>query len=176
MANASVIRQKAELVDSLVEKLQKAQSVIIFDYRGLTVSEVTALRAEMRKAGNEYVVLKNSMVERAVRQEGIHESIHEILKGPSAFAFGYDDPVSPAKILKDAVKKYKKCEIKGGIVNGKVTSAAGIDALAELPPREVLIARMLGSMLSPISGLAIVLDQIAKAKGGETAPAEVVAE
>ncbi len=172
MANARIIRQKAELVDTLADKFARAQSVVIFDYRGLTVAEVTALRAEMRKAGCEYVVLKNSMVERAVRKQCLDESIHEMLKGPSAFAFGYDDAVAPAKILKDAVKKMKKCTIKGGVVNGKVTNAAGIDALAELPPREVLIARMLGSMLSPISGLAIVLDQIAKARGGAEAPAE----
>jgi len=171
MANASIIAQKEQLVSEIAEKLQKAQSVIVFDYRGLTVAEVTALRAEMRKAGNEYVVAKNSMVERACEKIGLDESIKEMLKGPSAFAIGYEDAVSPAKVLKDTVKKLKKCEIKGGIVNGKITDAAGIDALAELPPKEVLIARMLGSMMSPISGLAIVLDQIAKKNGGETAEA-----
>jgi large subunit ribosomal protein L10 len=174
MANASIIAQKEQLVNELAEKLQKAQSVIMFDYRGLTVAEVTELRAQMRKAGNEYVIVKNSMIERACDKIGIDESVKEMLKGPSAFAFGYDDAVSPAKVLKDTVKKLKKCEIKGGIVNGKVTDASGIDALAELPPKEVLIARMLGSMMSPISGLAIVLDQIAK-KNGEPA-AETAAE
>ena len=171
MANASSLAQKEQLVADLSEKLKKAQSVVMFDYRGLTVAEVTELRAQMRKAGNEYVIVKNSMVERACDLIGIDESVKGMLKGPSAFAIGYDDAVSPAKILKDTVKKLKKCEIKGGIVNGKVTDAAGIDALAELPPKEVLIARMLGSMMSPISGLAIVLDQIAKKNGGETAEA-----
>ena len=171
MANASIIAQKEQLVNELAEKLKKAQSVVVFDYRGLNVAEVTELRAAMRKAGNEYVVVKNSMIERAADLIGIDESVKEMLKGPSAFAIGYEDAVSPAKILKDAVKKLKKCEVKGGIVNGKVTDAAGIDALAELPPKEVLIARMLGSMMSPISGLAIVLDQIAKKNGGETAEA-----
>ena len=131
MANASIIAQKEQLVSEIAEKLQKAQSVIVFDYRGLTVAEVTALRAEMRKAGNEYVVVKNSMVERACEKIGLDESVKEMLKGPSAFAIGYDDAVSPAKVLKDTVKKLKKCEIKGGIVNGKVTDAAGIDALAQ---------------------------------------------
>ena len=172
MANASIIAQKEQLVNEVADKLKRAQSVIIFDYRGLTVAEVTALRAEMRKAGNEYIVIKNSMVERACDIVGIDASVKEMLKGPSAFAIGYEDAVSPAKILKDIVKKLKKCEIKGGIVNGKVSDAAAIDALAELPPKEVLIARMLGSMMSPISGLAIVLDQIAKKNGGETAKAE----
>ncbi len=164
MANASIIAQKEQLVNELSEKLQKAQSVVVFDYRGLTVSEVTELRAQMRKAGNEYVIVKNSMVERACDKIGVDASVKEMLKGPSAFAIGYEDAVSPAKILKDAVKKLKKCEIKGGIVEGKVTSAKEIDAIADLPSREVLIARLLGSMMSPISGLAIVLDQIAKAK------------
>jgi len=173
MANPSIIAQKEQFVNELAEKLQKAQSIVMFDYRGLTVAEDTELRAAMRKAGVEYVVVKNSMMERAVVKEGIHESVHEMLKGPSAFAIGYDDAVAPAKILKDTVKKLKKCEIKGGIVNGKVTDAAGIDALADLPPKEVLIARMLGSMMSPIRGLAVALDQIAKKND---APAETAAE
>ncbi|MBR3460647.1 MAG: 50S ribosomal protein L10 [Clostridia bacterium] len=171
MANASIIARKEQLVNEVAEKLQKAQSVIVFDYRGLTVAEVTELRAAMRKAGNEYVIVKNSMVERACDKIGIDESVKALLKGPSAFAIGYEDAVSPAKILKETVKKLKKCEIKGGIVNGKVSDAAAIDALAELPPKEVLIARMLGSMMSPISGLAIVLDQIAKKNGGENTEA-----
>ena len=85
-----------------------------------------------------------------------------MLKGPNAFAFGHEDPVAPAKVLKDAIKKYKKCEIMGGIINGTVSDAAAVNTLADLPSREVLLSRMLGSMMSPISGLAIVLDQIAK--------------
>ena len=168
MANAKIIEMKAQQVAEVKEKIAKAQSVVVFDYRGLTVEEVTALRNDMRKAGVEYVVLKNSIVERAAREDGIDE--HDFLKGPSAFAFGYDDAVAPAKILKEAIKKYKKCEMKGGIINGVVSGADAMDALADLPSREVLIARLLGSMMSPISGLAIVLDQIAKQKG-EGAPA-----
>ncbi|MBO4384935.1 MAG: 50S ribosomal protein L10 [Clostridia bacterium] len=172
MANASIIAQKEQLVKEIADKLKRAQSVIIFDYRGLTVAEVTALRADMRKAGNEYVVVKNSMVERACDEIGLDESVKNMLKGPSAFAIGYEDAVSPAKVLKETVKKLKKCEIKGGIINGKVSDAAAVDALAELPPKEVLIGRMLGSMMSPISGLAVVLDQISKKNGGAAAQAE----
>ena len=104
--------------------------------------------------------------------------VKDMLKGPSAFAFGYDDPVAPAKIIKEFIKKTKKCAIKGGIVDGRITDAAGIEALAELPSREVLIARMLGSMMSPITGLAIALDQVAKKLGGgaEAPAAETAAE
>ena len=164
MANEKIIQMKAEQVSEVAEKIKRAQSVILFDYRGLTVEQVTALRNEMRKAGVEYVVLKNAIVERAVQQAGIDESILPFLKGPSAFAFGYEDPVAPAKILKDSIKKFKKCEMKAGIVNGKVFSAAEVNTLADLPSREQLIARLLGSMMSPISGLAVALDQIAKQK------------
>lgn len=167
MANANIIAMKAQRVEEIKEKIEKAQSMIIFDYRGLTVSEVTSLRSDMRKAGVEYVVIKNSIVERAVKAANIDESVLEMLKGPSAFAFGYEDPVAPAKILKESIKKFKKCAIKGGIVDGAVMSAADVEKLADLPSREQLLSRMLGSILSPISGLAIVLDQIAKQKASE---------
>ncbi len=162
MANIQNIEMKAKQVTEIKEKIEKAQSVIVFDYRGLTVEEVTGLRNEMRKAGVEYLVIKNGIVERAAQQANMDNSFNAFLVGPSAFAFGYADPVTPAKILKDAIKKYKKCEIKGGIINGVVSGTAAVETLADLPSREVLIARLLGSMMSPISGLAIVLDQIAK--------------
>jgi large subunit ribosomal protein L10 len=170
MANVKNIEMKAAKVAEVSEKIQKSQSIIMFDYRGLTVEEDTALRSEMRKAGIEYAVLKNSIVERAAENSGIDSSVADMLKGPSAFAFGYGDAVAPAKILKEFVKKAKKCEIKGGVVNGKIFTSEQVTALADLPSREVLIARLLGSMMSPISGLAIALDQIAKKRGSaETA-------
>lgn len=165
------IEMKAAQVSDVQDKIQRASAVVAFDYRGLTVSEVTQLRNEMRKAGVDYIVVKNHIVGRACDAIGIDSSIHEMLHGPSAFAFSYDDAVAPAKILKEFIKKVKKCQIKGGIVEGAVTSAQDIDAIADLPPREVLIARLLGSMMSPISGLAIVLDQIAKKQGGAGAEA-----
>ena len=171
MANAQNIEQKAAKVATVEEKLKKAKSVVVFDYRGLTVEEVTALRVEMRKNKIEYVVLKNAIMERAVNNSGIHESVHTMLAGTNAFAFGYEDAVAPAKILKDFIKKTKKCTLKGGIVEGKVENADAISAIADLPSREVLIARMLGSMMSPISGLAVVLNQIAEKMGAESAPA-----
>lgn len=164
MANAKIIEMKAAKVNEIAEKIQKAQSVIMFDYRGLTVAEVTDLRNEMRKEGVEYVVLKNQAVARACDEAKIDSSIKDLLHGPSAFAFGYEDAVAPARILKAFIKKSKKCAFKGGIVDGAVTSAKDVEAIADLPSREVLIARLLGSMMSPISGLAIVLDQIAKSK------------
>lgn len=174
MANAKIIEQKAALVNDVKDKIQKAQSVVVFDYRGLTVEEVSGLRNEMRKAGVEYIVIKNSIVERACKELNVDESMNSILKGTSAFAFGYSDPVAPAKILKDAIKRLKKGEFKGGIINGTVANVDGINTLADLPSREQLIARLLGSMMSPISGLAIVLGQISKrgSEGTEATAAE----
>lgn len=166
MANINNIEMKAKQVEEIREKIEKAQSVVVFDYRGLTVEEVTNLRKEMRGANVEYVVLKNGMVERAAALMGIDASLNEHLKGPSAFAFGYDDPVAPARILRDTIKKVKKCEIKGGLINGTVADAAAMEKLADLPSREQLIARLLGSMMSPVSGFVIALDQIAKKMGG----------
>lgn len=162
MANAQNIAVKAAKVDEVAEKIKKAQSVIIFDYRGLTVAEATDLRNDLRAANVEYVVIKNLIVRRACEAVGIDASIQDILKGPSAFAFGYEDAVAPARILKAAIKKYKKCAFKGGIIEGAYTTTSDVDAIADLPSRETLIARLLGSMMSPLSGLAIVLDQIAK--------------
>lgn len=165
MANAENIAAKAAQVAEVTEKIKKAASVVVFNYSGLTVAEVTELRTEMRAAGVDYIVVKNHIMSRACDAAGIDSSIQEMLKGTSAFAFGYEDAVAPAKILKAAIKKYKKCNLKGGIVEGKVTNDKDMDAIADLPSRETLIARLLGSMMSPISGLAIVLDQIAKQKG-----------
>lgn len=165
MANVQNIERKAEQVSMVADKVKKAQSVVVFDYRGISVAEDTALRAEMRKAGVEYVVIKNHIMKRACESSGIDGKIAEILKGPSAFAFGYEELAAPARILKAFVKKAKKCELKGGIVEGGVMNAEQIGAVADLPSREVLIARMLGSMMTPVSQLAIVLDQIAKKKG-----------
>ena len=162
MANAKFIEQKAAKVAEIQAKIEKAKSIVFFDYRGITVAEDTELRRSMRKENVEYVVLKNNMVSRAAENASIDSKIEDMLKGPVAYAFGYEDEVAPARILKAFVKKAKKCEIKGGLINGVVTDAAGMNTLADLPSREVLLARMLGSMLSPVSGLAIVLDQIAK--------------
>ena len=109
MANQKIIEMKAAQVADIQEKLGRASSVVMFDYRGLTVEEVTNLRNEMRKNGVEYVVLKNHAVARACEAAGIDDSIKEILHGPSAFAFGYEDAVTPAKILKNFIKATKKC-------------------------------------------------------------------
>lgn len=169
MANIQNVERKAEQVSSVAEKIKKAQSIVVFDYRGISVAEDTELRAEMRKAGVEYAVIKNHIMERACEANGIDAKETSILKGPSAFAFGYDDVAAPARILKAFIKKAKKCELKGGFVEKNVLNATQVEAIADLPSREVMIARMLGSMMSPISKFAIALNEIAKKQGGAEA-------
>ena len=169
MANIQNVERKAEQVSSVAAKIKKAQSIVVFDYRGISVAEDTELRAEMRKAGVEYAVIKNHIMERACEANGIDAKEAMILKGPSAFAFGYDDVAAPARILKAFVKKAKKCELKGGFVDKSILNATQVEAIADLPSREVMIARMLGSMMSPISKFAIALNEIAKKQGGAEA-------
>lgn len=169
MANVQNIERKAEQVSSVAEKVQKAQSIVVFDYRGISVAEDTELRAEMRKAGVEYAVIKNHIMKRACEASGIDTEDAALLKGPSAFAFGYQDVAAPARILKAFIKKAKKCELKGGFVDKSVLNATQVEAIADLPSREVMIARMLGSMMTPISKFAIVLNEIAKKKDGAEA-------
>ena len=169
MANIQNVERKAEQVSLIAEKIKKAQSIVVFDYRGISVAEDTELRAEMRKAGVEYAVIKNHIMERACEANGIDTKEISILKGPSAFAFGYNDVAAPARILKAFVKKAKKCELKGGFVDKSILNASQVEAIADLPSREVMIARMLGSMMSPISKFAIAINEIAKKQGGAEA-------
>ena len=150
---------KKTVVAEIREKLGRAQSVVLIDYRGLTVEEVTDLRNQFRKAGVEYAVLKNTMLTLAARDLGIR-GLEDYLKGPTAVAFGYQDPVAPAKIITEYLKKNKKISVKCGMVDRKVVDQAGVTALAELPPREVLIAKLMGSMNAPISGFVGVLSGV----------------
>ena len=158
---SEAIKMKEAVVAEIAEKLQNSKSAVFIDYRGLTVEEVTGLRNEFRNAGAEYRVLKNTMIARAVEQLGI-EGCEPYLAGPTAVAFGYDDAVTPAKLINDFIKKNKKTEIKCGILNGKVLDQKGVVALADLPSREVLIATVLGTMNAPVTGFVSALAGIPK--------------
>ena len=157
---------KKQVVAEIKEKLEQAQSVVLYDYRGLTVEQVTKLRNECRKAGVEYVVYKNNLIGLAAKELGI-EGLDDYLKGPTAVAFGMTDAVAPAKILAGFVKEIKKTEVKGGILEGKVIDVAGVDTLASMPSREVLIARIMGSMMSSVSKFVYCLEAIRKKQAGE---------
>ncbi|HZK34052.1 MAG TPA: 50S ribosomal protein L10 [Bacillota bacterium] len=152
----SVREEKVKVVNEIRKKLEGASSVILLDYRGLTVEEVTQLRKEFREKDVDYKVYKNTMTELALKELG-HDGLIEHMTGPTAIAFGTSDPVAPAKILTENIKKLKKMTLKAGMVDGKLIDVDEIKALAELPSREELIAKMLGSMNAPISGLVNVL-------------------
>ena len=169
MPNAKVLSEKQAIVASLTEKLQGAAAGVLVDYKGITVSEDTALRAELRKNNVEYAVVKNTLLRFAVNNVGMNE-LDDLLNGTTSLAICNDDPVAPARIVNDFAKKLgDRFSIKGGFMEGKVMPLNEVMALAEIPPLPILRAQVLGTMLAPISGLACVLKQIAEKQG---APAE----
>lgn len=151
------IDEKTQVVSEIKEKFQRSSGVVLADYRGLTVAQVTQLRAQLRKAGVEYRVLKNTLVSRAANEIGV-EGLDSYLKGPTALAFSAD-PVAPAKILTNFAKenKLKNFKIKAGVLEGKVIGADGVKALADLPSREVLLTMVVRGMQAPLAGMVNVL-------------------
>ena len=171
MPNAKVLSEKQAIVASLTEKLQNASAGVLVDYKGITVAEDTALRAELRKNNVEYAVVKNTLLRFAAKNCGLDE-LDGVLNGTTSLAICNDDPVAPARVINDFAKKCNgHFEIKGGFMDGKVMALNEVMALAEIPPLPILRAQVLGTMLAPISGLACVLKQIAEKQG---APAEAV--
>lgn len=147
---------KEQLVNEIKEKLQKAVSMVLVDYRGLNVEEVTELRKKSREAGVEYKVYKNTLMTRAFDELGI-TGFEDYLTGPNAIALGFGDPVIPAKIMSDFAKNHDKLEIKVGMIENKVLSLEDVKALADLPSKEVLVAQVLGGLNAPITGFVNVL-------------------
>ena len=160
------IEMKKTVVADIKAKMQAAHSIVLLDYRGLTVAEVTELRNECRKAGVEYAVLKNTMVSLAAKELGIN-GLDDYLKGPTAVAFGYEDMIAPAKILSEFAKKSKKLTIKCGVCDGAYLDEAGVQALANLPSKEVLIAKIMGSMMSSVSKFVYCVEALRKKMAGE---------
>lgn len=156
MPNAKILSEKQAIVAELTEKLKNCSSGVLVEYKGITVADDTKLRRELREAGVEYAVIKNSLLRFAVKEAGFDE-LGENLSGATALAMS-GDPVAPAKILAAYAKKNDKFKLKAGLVEKKVIDAAGVIALAELPPREVLVARVLGGLNAPISGFVNVLN------------------
>lgn len=150
------IEEKQVIIQEILEKINQSKSIVITDYRGLNVAQVTELRAKLREAGVEYKVLKNTMVRFAAKEAGI-EGLDDILAGPTAVAFGLTDAVAPAKILSDFAKANDKLQIKAGVLDKKVLTPDNVKALADIPPREVLLSMVLRGMQGPISGLVNVL-------------------
>lgn len=148
--------EKAGKVAELKDLLSSSKGAVLVDYCGLTVAEDTELRSKMREAGVKYMVAKNTFIRIAAKEAGV-EGLDSYLEHNTAVAFSAEDPVAPAKILNDFSKDHKALEIKAGILDGKVIALDEVKALAELPSREELLAKLVGSMQAPISGLVNVL-------------------
>ena len=151
------IEAKKALVQEIADKFKNAQAPVVVDYRGLNVEEVTELRKKARENNIDYKVYKNSMMRFAAKEAGV-EGLLDVLVGPTAVAFCESDPVAPAKLIADFAKDHNALEIKAGVVDGKVLDVAGVQDLAKLPPREVLVAKALGGLNAPIAGFANVLN------------------
>ena len=174
MPSNKVLEAKKQVVEELAGKMQTAVSGVLVKYEGITVADDTALRAALRKAGIEYSVMKNTLTGRACEMVG-YGDMKQYLSGMTAIAISQDDPIAPAKIMKEYADKIPTFEIKAGFVDGGVIDQAGVEALAATPSKEVLIGKMMGSLMSSLYGLAYVLQaKIDKENGGEAteAPAE----
>lgn len=148
--------EKVAVVKEIQDRISQSQGAVLTDYRGLDAGQMTALRKELRDAGVEFKVLKNTLTILAAQELDMDDLI-PLLNGPTAIAFGYDDPVAPAKILSEFAKTNKVLEIKGGILEGKVLDPEGVSSLADLPSREVLLSMVLRGMQAPIAGMVNVL-------------------
>lgn len=167
MPSANVLEQKQKIVSDLTERLKNSVAGVIVKYQGITVENDTAMRAELRKAGVEYSVIKNTLTKKACENVG-YGKLGEVLEGMTGIATSENDPVAAAKIFKKYADKVETFEIKAGYVDGEVLDAAGVNALAELPSKEQLVAKMLGSLQSSLYGLAYVLQAyIDKQNDGE---------
>ncbi len=157
MPSEKILEQKKQQVAVLTESLKAARAGVIVDYKGITVAQDTKLRKELRESGNEYMVVKNTLLHLALKDAGI-EGLDPVLEGTTAIAINKEDYVSAAKILAKFADTSKTFELKAGFVDGGAIDAAGVKELAELPPKEVLVAKVLGGFNAPISGFVTVLN------------------
>jgi large subunit ribosomal protein L10 len=148
--------KKQELVKNYAEQFSRSQAAILTDYRGLPVTEINRLRNKMREAGSGYHVVKNRLVKLALREAGL-PAPEELLQGPTAIGFCYEDVIAPAKVLTEYAKESKVLTIKGGILGERVIDAQAISSLADLPPRDILLAQLLSGIQSPTARLVNVL-------------------
>ncbi|MER2029313.1 MAG: 50S ribosomal protein L10 [Solibacillus sp.] len=160
---SKAIETKKVQVQEIADKFSAAGSVVVVDYRGLTVAQVTELRKQLREAGVEFKVYKNTLTRRAAEAAGL-EGINEFLTGPNAIAFSNEDVVAPAKIINEFAKKNEALEIKAGIIEGTVASVEDVKALAELPSREGLLSMLLSVLQAPVRNFALATKAVAEQK------------
>lgn len=153
-------QQKQVIIDEIKGKLENAQSAVVIDYMGITVAEADAMRKKLREANVDYTVYKNTLIKRAI--EGTdYAPLAEVRDGPSAVAISTEDATAPARTLNGIIKEYKKMEFKAGVVEGTYYDKAGIEQIADIPSRDVLIAKFMGSIQSPVSKFVRTLQAIA---------------
>ncbi|MBR3870859.1 MAG: 50S ribosomal protein L10 [Clostridia bacterium] len=161
MASEKILNAKKEAVAALIERLKNSAAGVIVDYKGTTVEDDTALRREMREAGVEYTVVKNTLLRFAVRETGLEE-VENVLEGTTAIATSTEDVIAPAKILCTFAEKHDNFKVKAGFVEGKVVSLDEVQALAKTPSKETLLTQLVFTLNAPIKNLAVVLNQIAE--------------
>lgn len=161
MANTKIIEEKSNIVSEIKNRLQEAKSIVLFDYRGLSVAEVTELRKKLRENGSDYKVYKNTLTKRAVEQAGLQ--LEEYLTGPNAISFGTDE-LSIVKILSDFSKDHKALELKAGIIDGKVANSEDLAKYASIPSREGLLTMLAGGLIGTVKDLSIALNLLAEQK------------
>ena len=159
----TIIAKKAQIVDTVVEKFNNAVSIVVMDYRGLTVEQVTELRKQLREAGVQMEVVKNTYLRRAADKAG-YEGLDETFSGPTAVAFSNEDVVAPAKIIANFAKSADALEIKGGMIEGKVATLDEINALATLPSRDGLLSMLLSVLQAPVRNVAYAVKAGADSK------------
>ena len=175
MPNAKVLSEKQAIVEALAERIKNAGAGVLVDYKGITVAEDTALRTELRKDGVEYTVVKNTLTRKALDKLGMSDLDH-VLNGTTSLATAEHDPIAPFRIINDYSKKLgDRFNIKAAFMEGKVLSESEIAEMAELPGKDALYAKVLGTMIAPITGLAVCLGQILEQKGGSLESAEAEA-
>lgn len=159
MASDNILKQKQEEVSKLAEKLKEAKVILLTDYRGINVEDVTKLRAELRGVNTEYKVIKNNIIKRALDANG-ENGLDDLLEGPTALIIGTEDYLEPSKIIYNFSKNNDFYKIKGGIIDGKVMTAEEIITLAKLPSRQELLAKLAGALLGNITKLAVAINQV----------------
>lgn len=177
MPNAKVLSEKQAIVEALAERIKNAGAGVFVDYKGITVAEDTALRTELRRDEVNYTVVKNTLTRKALDKLGM-EGLDSILNGTTSLATAENDPIAPFRILSDYSKKLgDRFNIKAAFMEGKILSESEIAEISELPSKDALYAKVLGTMIAPITGLAVCLGQILEQKGGSLeAPAAEAAE
>ena len=163
LASETIIKQKEEAVKKLAEELKDTKIILLADYRGITVEDVTKLRAELRGTNSEYKVIKNNIVKRALELNG-ESGLNDLLEGPTAVITSKEDYLAPAKAIYNFSKNHDFYKIKGGIIEGKVMTAEEIITLAKLPSRQELLAKLAGALLGNITKLAVALDAVKEQK------------